>query len=125
MDEMTLHTVFYDWLCLFLDTRDALEEAAGKIFGNSRKLLLENALAVMRAHASTRLEAKAKTAKAVQWLYRSVLVRLVCVCVCLCVRVCVCVCMYVYVCVCVCMCVCVCVCKRVGQGAARVARGRG
>jgi hypothetical protein len=75
MDEMTLHAVFYDWLNLFIETKEAMEEAAGRIFGNSRKLLLENSFAAMRAFANERIEAKAKIAKAVQWLFRSVLIK--------------------------------------------------
>ena len=75
MDEMTLHAVFFDWLDSFMQRREELEEAAGRIFGNSRKLVLRNALASMRAYACERAEAKAKILTATKWLYRSVLVK--------------------------------------------------
>jgi hypothetical protein len=77
MDEMTLHAVFYDWLDSFVQRREELEEAAGRIFGNSRRLVLRNTLAAMRAYAEERVEAKAKISKATMWLYRSVLVKTV------------------------------------------------
>jgi hypothetical protein len=75
MDEMTLHTVFYDWLGSFIERREELAEAAGKIFGNSRKMVLRNTLASLRCHADDSLEAKAKIKKAIQWMFRSVLVK--------------------------------------------------
>ncbi len=72
---MTLHTVFYDWVESFIERRDELEEAAGRIFGNSRKIVLRNTLAAFRASADRSLEAKEKIKRATQWLYRSVLVK--------------------------------------------------
>jgi hypothetical protein len=75
MDEMTLHTVFYDWLSSFMERREELEEAAGKIFGNSRKMVLRNTLASLRYYAEQSLEAKAKIKKATEWMFRSVLVK--------------------------------------------------
>jgi hypothetical protein len=75
LDELTLHTVFYDWLDAFIERREEMEETAGRIFGNSRRIALRVALASMRAHAKMKSERKAKVAKAVQWLYRSVLTK--------------------------------------------------
>lgn len=72
---MTLHAVFYDWLESFLQRRDELEEAAGRIFGNSRRIVMRNTLAAMKAYASQRQEAKAKMTQAKMCLYRSVLVK--------------------------------------------------
>ncbi len=72
---MTLHTVFYDWLSSFIERREELEEAAGRIFGNSRKMVLRNTLASLRYHANQSLETKAKIKKATQWMFRSVLVK--------------------------------------------------
>ncbi len=72
---MTLHTVFYDWVDSFMQRMEELEEAAGKIFGNSRRIVLRNALAAMRGYANEKMNAKANIAKATKCLYRSVLVK--------------------------------------------------
>ena len=77
MDEMTLHTVFYDWVDSFMERREAMEEAAGRIFGNSRRIVLRNTFAALHSSAKARVEAKDKMAKATMWLYRSVLVKTV------------------------------------------------
>jgi hypothetical protein len=77
MNEMTLHAVFYDWVDSFMERREALEEAAGRIFGNSRRLVLRNTFATLHSYAKTRIEAKEKMTKATLWLYRSVLVKVV------------------------------------------------
>jgi hypothetical protein len=77
MDEMTLHAVFYDWVDSFMERREALEEAAGRIFGNSRRIVLRNTFVTLHSYAKAKIEAKEKMAKATMWLYRSVLVKVV------------------------------------------------
>ncbi len=77
MDEMTLHAVFFDWLESFIERREALEEAAGRIFGNSRRIVLRNTFSSLHFYAKAKVESKEKMSKATKWIYRSVLVKVV------------------------------------------------